>query len=51
MGLTAQPPQQQGEKMTPEQHGTLKAKALRLHLDLYSTHEEQIKKTLVTRMA
>jgi hypothetical protein len=50
-GLMAQPPQQQGKKMTPEQHGTLKAKALRLHLDLSTTQEEQIKKILVTHMA
>jgi hypothetical protein len=34
LGLMAQPPLQIGEKMTPEQHAVLKAKAMRLHLDL-----------------
>ena len=46
LGLMAQPPHQMGEKMTPEQHAVLKAKAMRLHLDLTTAQEEQIKELL-----
>jgi len=47
----AQPHQHQGEKMTPEQHGILKAKALRLELDLSAEQEEQIKNIMLTQIA
>jgi len=47
----AQPHHHQGEKMTPEQHGILKAKALRLELDLSAEQEEQIKNIMLTQIA
>ena len=49
-GLVAQPPHQKGEKMTAEQHAILRAKAMRLHLDLTSTQEEKIKKAIQSQM-
>lgn len=42
LGLLAQPPHHKGEKMNPEQQAVLKAKAMRLHLDLSETQEEKI---------
>lgn len=44
--LLAQPHHHKGEKMNPEQQAVLKAKSLRLHLDLTETQEAAIKSVL-----
>jgi CHASE1-domain containing sensor protein len=46
LSMVAQPHHHQGEKMSPEQQAVLKAKALRLQLDLTENQEGTVKNVL-----
>lgn len=46
LSMVAQPHHHQGEKMSPEQQAVLKAKALRLQLDLIENQEGTVKNVL-----
>lgn len=48
--VMAQPNHQKKGKMSPEQQAVLKAKAMRLHLDLTQTQEGKIKNVLQNQM-
>lgn len=48
--LMAQAPHQKEEKMTTEQQAVLRAKTLRLHLDLTDAQETQLKKVFQSQM-
>jgi protein CpxP len=50
LGLLAQRHHHKGEKMTSEQQGKLKAKAMRLHLDLSENQEQEVQKIFVAQM-
>lgn len=50
LSLMAQAPHQKEEKMTTEQQAVLRAKTLRLHLDLTDAQETQLKKVFQSQM-
>ena len=50
LSLMGQAPHQKEEKMTTEQQAVLRAKTLRLHLDLTDAQETQLKKVFQSQM-